>query len=169
MSASGTAQPRAWDALARAAATRQRDDSEAELPRELLSFVLADSMYAVPIERVREIVRLRRITPVPRTPAAVLGVIALRGEIVQVVDLRRRLNVPRADETRRSRIIVLHGDELRVTGVLVDAVREVIRVSEDDVRPASSEHDAVCELCIRGDVFVSVIDLDRALELDADA
>ena len=115
-----------------------------------------------------EIVRLRKVTPVPRVPAAVIGVIALRGEIVQVVDLRMRLGLVAGEPTRTSRVIVLHGDDDRVTGVLVDEVREVLRVGEDSIRDAASgETGSVNELCVRGEEFVSVIDIDRVLELDA--
>ncbi|MGH0034347.1 MAG: chemotaxis protein CheW [Myxococcota bacterium] len=165
----GAAAPRAdWQSLARAAAGNVGDEAEAEILRELLTFRLADSPYAVPVERVREIVRLRTITPVPRVPSSVLGVIALRGEIVQVVDLRMRLGLATPDPSRSSRVIVLHGDDDRVTGVLVDQVREVLRVSEESFRPATSgESASVTELCVRGEEFISVIDLDRVLEIDA--
>ena len=85
-----------WLALARAASARGDDGEGAELLRELLAFGLAGSSYAIPVERVREIVRLREITPMPRVPDFVKGVIALRGEIVQVVDLRMCLGLRRA-------------------------------------------------------------------------
>jgi len=162
-----SATPRSdWEALARrAAGGRERDDTPLVL-RELLVFTIADSAYAIPVERVREIVRMRALTPVPRVPAEVVGVIALRGEVVQVVDLRIYLGLPAQEVGRRTRIIVMHGDDDRVTGVLVDAVREVQRVPEDDVRPASSsEADAVSELFLSGEEFVSILDLDRVLEL----
>ncbi len=157
-----------WQELARAAGGAHGEESELELLRELLTFQLDDSPYAIPVERVREIVRLRKVTPVPRVPAAVIGVIALRGEIVQVVDLRMRLGLVAGEPTRTSRVIVLHGDDDRVTGVLVDEVREVLRVGEDSIRDAASgETGSVNELCVRGEEFVSVIDIDRVLELDA--
>jgi len=158
-----------WDKLARAAAAGKGQPEELELLRELLTFLLDDTPYAIPVERVREIVRVGQITPMPRVPSAVLGVIALRGEVVQVVDLRMRLQLPDAGRTRASRIIVLHGDDDRVTGVLVDAVQAVLRVSEDAIHPpASSESSAVSEMCVRGDEFVSILELDRVLDFDAD-
>lgn len=159
-----------WEALARRAATAREDDEGVALLRELLSFRLDDAPYAIPVERVREIVRLREITGVPKTPAWVLGVVALRGEVVQVVDLRMRLGLPASEASRRSRIIVLHGDDDRITGVLVDAVEHVLRVDEDAFRgaSASAESNAVTELCLQGDDFVSVLDVDRVLDLRAD-
>ncbi len=157
--------PRSWDLLARAAA--QRGDREERIDlRELLCFELAGETHAIGVERVREIVRFRALTPMPRVPAEILGVISLRGEIVQILDLRRRLGAAPAVPNRSSRIIVLHGDAGEVTGLLVDAVREVIRVREEDFRSASgSETGFVSELCERGGRFISVLQLERVLDL----
>lgn len=155
-----------WESLARNAATGRGKDEAPIVLRELLVFDIAETPYAIPVERVREIVRMRALTPVPRVPDEVIGVIALRGEVVQVVDLRLFLGLEAREPGRSTRIIVLHGDDDRVTGILVDAVREVVRIPEDDVRPASSgETDAVLELFLGGDEFVSILDLDRVMEL----
>ncbi len=154
-----------WESLARAAAAESDPNEAPVILRELLVLLLGDSRYSIPVDRVREIVRMRPLTPVPRVPSEIRGVIALRGEVVQVVDLRMRLGLPTPEAGRRTRIIVLHGDDNRVTGILVDAVREVVRVSEDDIRPATGrEGDSVSELFLSGDDFVSILDLDRVLE-----
>jgi purine-binding chemotaxis protein CheW len=121
------------------------------------------------VERVREIVRLRKITPMPRVPDYVKGIVALRGEIVQVVDMRMCLQLEAREPTRHSRIIVLHGDDQKVTGVLVDAVREVMRVSEEQVSASSSgDGSVVPELCTCGEEFVSIVDMDRVLDIGSD-
>jgi purine-binding chemotaxis protein CheW len=155
-----------WLTLARTAAAQGGDGEEMELLRELLTFSLSGTPYAIPVERVREIVRLREITPMPRVPDFVKGVVALRGEIVQVVDMRMCLGLEALEPTRASRIVVFHGDDQKVTGVLVDAVQEVMRVPEAEITAASSgEAGVVSELCTRGDEFVSIVDMDRMLEL----
>ena len=160
-----------WDDLGRAASYQGLGEEEdgAGLLRELLAFELADSPYAIPVERVREIVRVRELTRVPRVPDWVRGVVSLRGEVVQVVDLRMRLGLTAKATNRKSRIVVLHGDDDRVTGVLVDSVREVLRVDEESFSP-SNEGDmgAVSELCLQDGEFVSIIDVDRVLDLRAD-
>ena len=162
-------QTESWENLARQASVDSEDQESAVLLRELLSFRLDESPYAIPVERVREIVRLRDITSVPHMPSWVLGVVGLRGEVVQVVDLRMRLGIAANEATRSSRVIVLHGDDDRITGILVDTVDQVLRVSEDAIRPAAgAELNAVIELCEREGEFVSVVDLDRVLELRAD-
>lgn len=158
---------RDWEHVARKAAddfANGAGKKSSDLLRELLVFGLDESAYAIPVERIREIVRMRVLTRLPRSPAWLLGVMALRGEIVEVVDLRRRLGLPARDSNRSSRIIVLHGDADRVTGVLVDFVSEVYRVSEDRVMPAQgSEITSVTEICTRGEEFISILDPDSAL------
>jgi purine-binding chemotaxis protein CheW len=137
--------------------------------REVLVLWLGGDPYALPVERVREIVRLRPITPVPRLPEAVRGVISLRGEIVQVIDLRRRLGLPPGDATAdgaRHRIVVLHGEDGQLAGLLVDRVSEVLRTRADALRaPAGRETEAVAALVPYGERFVSFFDVDRLLEL----
>jgi purine-binding chemotaxis protein CheW len=158
--------PARWDALARAALRRDTQDDSA-LRREFVTFHLDADPYALPIERVREIVRLRPITPVPRVSAAIRGVISLRGEVVEVMDLRLRLGLPSREAGRASRIIVLHGDDGAVTGLLVDSVRDVLRIPEDQMRSsAGGDNEAVSALLVRGEEFVSLLDLDRVLELE---
>ena len=96
--------------------------------------------------------------------ARLLGVVALRGEVVEVVDLRRRLGLGASTPDRSNRIIVLHGDNDRVTGLLVDSVSEVHRVSEDAILPSQGlDGGAVSEVCPRDEEFVSILDVDRAL------
>ncbi len=155
-----------WEAIARAAAELKSEGEGEDRRSELLSFRLADEAYAIPVEQVREIVRMRPLTPVPRVPKEVIGVVSLRGEIVEVVDLRIRLGLASHRPVRRTRIIVLHGDSGRVTGLLVDEVTKVLRVSEGDLRPAtSSDSNVVHALYRRGEEFISLMDVNRVLEL----
>jgi purine-binding chemotaxis protein CheW len=159
-------EPRGWEQLARRAAEGAPAAEESALLRELLVFTLNGDPYAIAVERVREIVRLRPITPVPRVPEAIRGVISLRGEVVQVIDLRRRIGLPPVEPSRSTRIVVLHGEDGRLSGLLVDAVSEVLRVTEDRLRPdGPGDAVTVSGLCVRGDQFVSLVDLDRVLDL----
>jgi purine-binding chemotaxis protein CheW len=155
-------------ARARLAGAEPGDERAASELRELLVLWLDGDPYALPVERVREIVRLRPITPVPRVPEAVLGVISLRGEIVQVIDLRRRLALPAAEEptSRRRRIVVLHGPDGQMAGLLVDRVSEVLRTRADAFHPPTArDGDAVSALVPEGERFVSLFDVERLLEL----
>ncbi|MEM7408965.1 MAG: chemotaxis protein CheW [Myxococcota bacterium] len=155
-----------WDVLARAAAARDADAPEEAGLLQLLRFDVAGAPYALPVPVVREIVRLRTITPLPRVARSVRGVISLRGEILQVIDLRERLGLPRGPDTKASRIIVVHDEAGDQAGVCIDAVRDVIRVSEDALRPpvAGDSGDLVESLCAHDNGYVSVLDLGRILE-----
>jgi purine-binding chemotaxis protein CheW len=161
----------AWVDLAREAA-RSGDASAARVhAQRLLVFRLDGAPYALPVERVREIVRRRPITPVPRVPAEVLGVISLRGQVIEVLDLRRRLGLASgAVSGRRARIVVAHDGQGRVAGILVDGVDEVATVAEEALcdLPGGSAG-AVEGLCRLGGRFVSVVDLDRVMDVDAGA
>lgn len=161
-----------WDEAGREAAARWRSgfsEEETEMLREVLVFGLDRNEYAISVERVREIIRMRDLTPIPRAPSWLLGVVALRGEVVEVVDLRLKLGLPVVASDRTSRILVLHGDDDRVTGVLVDSVCEVHRVPENEILPAQGfEIAAVVEMFRRRDGFVSILDVDRALEVRHD-
>jgi purine-binding chemotaxis protein CheW len=163
---SGAAAPR-WQDLARRAAERRNAEVESIAARQLLTFVLDGSPYAVPVERVREIVRVRPVTPIPRVPNDVCGVISLRGEILEVIDLRLRLRLHARPNQRGSRIIVVHATDGGAAGLLVDGVTDVLSVAEDALRDdPSAETENVQKLCVRGDRFVSLIDLDRVLRFD---
>ena len=158
-----------WEAVARRAAAASSGGAEHEMLVELLACELAGSPYAIPVDRIREIVRMRPMTPVPHTPDWLLGVISLRGAVVQVVDLRMRLGLPVSEIARQTRIIVLHGDDDQISGVLVDRVRCVLRVGANTVRPSpNADTAAVTEICRDGDEFVSIVDIDRALGKHAD-
>ena len=105
---------------------------DSETTYELLTFIIADEAYAFPLVHVREILKLKPITPVPRAPFGVLGILSVRGKVTTIIDLRRLLRMPERAETRRSRILLVHLDE-EVIGVLVDEVLQVYRLQGDEV------------------------------------
>jgi purine-binding chemotaxis protein CheW len=154
------------DVASAAARVRGRTE-EGALLREFLLVRAGGDAYAVPVERVREIVRLRPITAIPRAPSAVLGVVALRGEMIQVVDLRRRLRLADAEPARTQRIVVLHAADGEAAGLRVDAASDVLRVTDAALGPPPTEAGAVVALCTWQERFVSILDVDRVLELGA--
>jgi purine-binding chemotaxis protein CheW len=159
---------REWDDLARSASDRGDSAESFDEIHQLLCFEIAGAPYAIPVEQVREIVRMRPVTPVPRTPEDVRGVISLRGEMIELIDLGRRLGRGSIEPSRRARIIVIKTGDGEVVGLLVDTVRAVLRVSAEEIQPATgSVTGAVNDLCKFQDEFVSMIELDRLLTVDA--
>lgn len=156
-----------WQALARAALRREPTPPSPELLHELVVVMLDGDPYAIPVERVREIVRLRPVTPMPRVPAGIRGVISLRGEVIQVIDLRIRLGLGAASPDRHSRIVVLHGRDAEAAGLLVDSVRDVLRTPDASLREPTGGGSAIAALCVWGPELLSVLDVDRVLDFGA--
>jgi purine-binding chemotaxis protein CheW len=101
-----------------------------------LTFHLANEEFGIQVMKVREIMGLQEITAVPHTPHYTKGVINLRGKVIPVVDLRLKFAMPSAEYTQRTCIIVteVEGDDGQILiGALVDAVSEVLTLSEADI------------------------------------
>jgi purine-binding chemotaxis protein CheW len=99
---------------------------------QLVVFNIGKELYGVGIEAVHEIVKVPDITEVPDAPAFLEGVINLRGKIVPVVDLRKRMNLDSKERTKSSRVLITE-DDGRLVGLLVDAVSEVLKIPPDAV------------------------------------
>lgn len=106
------------------------------MEKQLVVFRLSDEHYGVDIAAVDSIIRPQSIIGVPRAPAFVEGVTRLRGTVLPVVDLRKRLGLPVQEATKETRIVVAGMGGLAV-GMLVDAVLEVRKVPEEDIEPPS--------------------------------
>ncbi len=99
---------------------------------QLVVFNIGKELYGVGIDAVHEIVKVPDITEVPDAPAFLEGVINLRGKIVPVVDLRKRMNLEGKEKTKSSRVLITENDG-RLVGLLVDAVSEVLKLPPDAV------------------------------------
>lgn len=94
---------------------------------QLACFLLAGDVYAVDIMRIKEIVPMQRVRPVPRAPRFVCGVINLRGAVLPVVDLRERFGMGESDAGVDRRIIITSVAG-RLVGLIVDAVTEILKI-----------------------------------------
>jgi purine-binding chemotaxis protein CheW len=131
----------------------QRRAGERGPVKEFLAFVLAGELYGVELTRIREILSPPPLTPVPRAPPEVMGVCSVRGLLVSVIDLRRRLRLPENDATRRARILLTQGESGEVIGLFVDEVRHVMRLAESEIESSSS--------VLGGDVAEHVLGIGR--------
>ena len=103
----------------------------------IIGFQVGRETYGVPITSLHEIVRVPEITPVPDAPAHMEGVINLRGKIVSVIDLRKRLGQKDIAPSKRNRILVVEHDG-RLCGLMVDSASEVLKVPTSDIEPSSA-------------------------------
>ncbi len=113
---------------------RRHDERRAQQRRGVLTFAAGSEVYGVDILSIREIIKLREITEVPRAPRFLLGVVTVRGLVLPVVDLRVRLRLDAAPLSRSARILVcIHKGERY--GLLVDEVRGVVRFADSQIEP----------------------------------
>jgi len=135
--------------------------------QQTVVFRLGDESYGIEIFRVNEIIRIREITPIPRTDEHIRGLVNLRGKTIPVVDLRARLNLEAKDDSDSSRIIVVESDNGNV-GIVVDAVTEVITLQDGQVEEtpplvASMSTDFVRGVAKESGHLITLLDLDKAL------
>ena len=135
------------------AAIGRRNINDRGPVREFLAFVLAGEVYGVALTRIREILSPPPITEVPRAPSEVIGVCSVRGLLVTVVDLRRRLRLEEKPATRRTRILLAEAADGEVVGLLVDEVRQVLRLAETEIELAAT--------VLGGDVSEHVVGISR--------
>ncbi|MCD6228206.1 MAG: chemotaxis protein CheW [Candidatus Omnitrophica bacterium] len=99
---------------------------------QLVVFKLGEEELGVNIHQVREIVRLVPITPIPRAPEFIEGVVNLRGQVLAVMDLAKRLDIPSKPRSEKTRIVVVELEDNAV-GMIVDEVSEVLRIPTSKV------------------------------------
>jgi purine-binding chemotaxis protein CheW len=102
---------------------------------QLVIFKISQQEFGVEINQVREIVRLVPITPVPRAPSFIEGVVSLRGQVLAVIDLAKRLNMKASPRSEKTRIIVIETEENTI-GMIVDEVTEVLRLPQENIDQA---------------------------------
>ena len=101
---------------------------------QLVSFKVGNEEFGLDILKVQEIIRLRELTRVPNMPDFVDGVINLRGKVIPVIGLRRRMGIPAGEDDKRTRIVVAEVNG-KVLGFVVDEVSEVLRIPEANFEP----------------------------------
>jgi len=101
---------------------------------QLVGFKVSNEEFGISIMKVQEIIRIQEITKVPQMPDFIEGIINLRGNVIPIIDLRKRFGLPRADKNNDTRIVVVSVLS-RVMGIIVDSVSEVIRLSEEQIEP----------------------------------
>lgn len=137
---------------------------------QLACFRVGAELYALDIMNIKEIIRPQRLTPVPKAPTFIEGVINLRGAVIPVADLRKRFDQPISGETRKNRIIICAVAK-KIIGLLVDEVAEVKRFSRQEIVPSPQflkgpEADFFLGVARRGDDLIMLLDLEKVLSSD---
>lgn len=138
---------------------------------QLVTFKLGDELYGIDIMKVKEIILLGAITRVPSVPEYIEGATNLRGRVIPVIDLRKRLGLKVSDYTEQTRIIVLNLAN-RTIGVIVDAVSEVLRVHSSEIEEtppgiAGAGREFLRGLVKRENNLLIVLEIEQIIETQA--
>lgn len=136
---------------------------------ELLTFRLAEQEYSLDIMSVREIRGWTHATPLPHAPSYMKGVINLRGTVLPVMDLAERLGLPPREQNDRNVIIVVKHEEI-MTGLLVDAVSDIVALTSDDLQPppeltSGAAAGVVSALTLIEERMIRVLDLPATIDV----
>jgi len=148
---------------------RAQEFEENEGLMQLVGFIIGKEYFGVDILMVQEIIRAAPITAVPNSPEFVEGVINLRGSIIPVIELRKRLNLFMQDSKPEDSWILILNIEGRVTGFIVDSVTEVLKIDETTIEPppdivvAGLESQYIRGVCKIDEKLLILLDFDRIL------
>lgn len=137
---------------------------------QLVGFVIGGDRFALDILMVQEIMKTTTITNLPNSPDFIEGVINLRGNIIPVIDLSKRLGLPDAEERSPKTRIIITSINSQVTGFLVDSVSKVLKVQESEIEPPPEivsvglENQYIHGVCEIEGNLVTILDFSRVLE-----
>jgi purine-binding chemotaxis protein CheW len=150
-----------------AAPSGQQNQTKDDEVLQYVTFRLDDETYGINVMQIQEVLRYSEIAPVPGSPDYVLGIINLRGNVVTVIDTRRRFGLNDADVTDSSRIVVMESAD-QVMGILVDSVAEVVYLKSSEIETApnvGSEESArfIQGVCNKNGELIILVEFDKML------
>jgi purine-binding chemotaxis protein CheW len=135
-----------------------------------LVFSLCGEEYAVPLLKVKEVIALTEITPVPYTPAHFKGIMNLRGSVISIIDLRLKFRMSKAELSQETSIIILDLSPLSL-GIVVDAIDSVLAVEPGEVQPPpdvepQTSSDYITGVTKKDKKLVLLLDIERTLSVE---
>ena len=131
---------------------------------EFISLIVGNQSFCIEIDRIREIRRWEPITMLPHSPNYVLGVVNLRGAVIPIVDLAIKLGFEPISPTKRN-VIIITNFEQKMVGFLVDAVSEILTVTNEDIKEAPKMNSGTINHFVRG-VITNGDDMTRIVDTD---
>jgi len=133
-----------------------------------VTFFLENEKYGIQVMQVQEVLRLTDIAPVPGAPEYVMGIINLRGNVVTVIDSRKRFALPEKESDDSTRIVIIETESEQVVGILVDSVAEVaeLRTSEIESAPNLGNDESsrfIQGVCNKEEELLILVDVERLL------
>jgi len=151
-------------------ASAQQDPASKDPVIQWVTFKLDGETYGINVMQVQEVLRYTEIAPVPGAPNYVLGIINLRGNVVTVIDTRKRFGIKPSEIADQTRIVIIEAEK-QVVGILVDSVAEVVylHASEIETPPnvGNEENSKFLEgVCNRGGELLILVNLNKLLSDD---
>lgn len=145
----------------------QKTQSADDPVQQYVTFKLDQETYGLNVMQIQEVLRHTEIAPVPGAPDYVMGIINLRGNVVTVIDTRRRFGLCDADVTDTTRVVVLEA-ESQVIGILVDSVAEVVYLRQSEIETApnvGNEESArfIQGVCNKNDELIILVEFEKML------
>lgn len=132
--------------------------------KQYIVVMVGNEQYGIDISYIDNIVRMQKITRVPKIQPYFKGIINLRGEIVSVMSLRRKMDLDDDVFTNASRIIILKLEEKGAIGVIVDEVKEVVNLSDDEIEKSSNKGKFINGIGKHGDELISLLEINAIVE-----
>lgn len=134
---------------------------------QLITFQVGGEEYGTEILRVKEIIRSSEITPLPKAPTFVKGILNLRGDVIPIVDLREKFGLQPEEDSESQRIIVVDITD-RLVGMVVDAANQVVRVPTNQIDPPPPIVEGISSAYLKGvakleDRLIIILEIDRIL------
>ncbi len=154
----------------------EREDLEDEEIDEgttnLVTFRLGSGEYAIDIMQAKEIIKMEKITLIPNAPYFVEGVINLRGNIIPIIDLKKRFNLEESEGDKNTGIIIAKIEDVDM-GIMIDSVSKVVSMPNSDIQPPPSMLQGIGQRYIKGvgkmeDKLLVVLDLDKLFTNEED-
>jgi purine-binding chemotaxis protein CheW len=150
-----------------ASQSRQKNQGQDDQVLQYVTFRLDDETYGIGVMQIQEVLRYTEIAAVPGAPDYVLGIINLRGNVVTVIDTRRRFGLVDQEVTDATRIVVMESSN-QVMGILVDSVAEVVYLKSSEIEAApnvGNEESAkfIQGVCNKNGELIILVEFDKML------
>ena len=153
-----------------AESTESRADVEDST--NLITFRLGSGEYAIDIMQAKEIIKMEKITLIPKAPDFVEGVINLRGNIIPIIDLKKRFHLEETEGDKNTGIIIVKIEDVDM-GIIIDSISKVVSISNSDIQPPPPMLSGIGQKYIKGvgkleDKLLVVLDLEKLFTTDED-
>ncbi len=142
--------------------------------KSFLSFKIQNEIFAIDVKKVLEVLQMKPITTIPKTPEYIKGVINFRGEIIPVLDARIKFNLKKIKDYSKSVIIILNfqsQNKNKVIGAIVDSVMDVMEIKEMDVKDLPEigsryNLEFIYGMIKHNEDFIMILDVDKVFSVE---